>query len=90
MTWPHTEPLAPVTHRLIDVRHNEGDLSDFTKDAAHLGRPVAFDDIEHGVLADAWEHINLTGDYQWEAEESLNPEQFRPLQTRLIDLAMAA
>ena len=37
-----------------------------------------------------WEHINLTGDYQWEAEESLNPEQFRPLRTRSSDLAMAA
>ena len=37
-----------------------------------------------------WEHINLTGDYQWEAEESLNPEQFTPLRTRSSDLAMAA
>ena len=37
-----------------------------------------------------WEHINLTGDYAWEAEESLNPDQFRPLRTRSGDLAMAA
>ena len=37
-----------------------------------------------------WEHINLTGDYAWEAEESMHPEQFRPLRTRSSDFAMAA
>ena len=46
-------------------------------------------DLEH-LSPLGWEHINLTGDYQWEAEESLNPDQFRPLRTRSSDLAMAA
>ena len=46
-------------------------------------------DLEH-LSPLGWEHINLTGDYAWEAEESLNPDQFRPLRTRYGDLAMAA
>jgi hypothetical protein len=37
-----------------------------------------------------WEHINLTGDYAWEAEESPNPDQFRPLRTRASELPMVA
>jgi TnpA family transposase len=37
-----------------------------------------------------WEHINLTGDYQWEGTETLGPDHFRPLRTRSADLAMAA
>ena len=31
-----------------------------------------------------WEHINLTGDYQWETAPTLGPDQFRPLRTRAI------
>ena len=46
-------------------------------------------DLEH-LSPLGWEHINLTDDYQWEAEESMNPDRFRPLRTRLGDLAMAA
>lgn len=26
-----------------------------------------------------WEQINLTGDYHWEAEQSMGPDRFRPL-----------
>jgi TnpA family transposase len=37
-----------------------------------------------------WEHINLTGDYHWDAEQSMAPNQFRPLRTRSTDMAMAA
>jgi TnpA family transposase len=37
-----------------------------------------------------WEHINLTGDYQWDTSPTLGPDQFRPLRTRLHDLAAAA
>jgi hypothetical protein len=37
-----------------------------------------------------WEHINLTGDYHWEAEQTMGPDQFRPLRTRSTDIAMAA
>ena len=36
-----------------------------------------------------WEHINLTGNCAWEAEESLNPGHFRPLRTRHSELPMA-
>jgi TnpA family transposase len=37
-----------------------------------------------------WEHINLTGDYHWEADQTIGPDHFRPLRTRSADLAMAA
>ena len=33
------------------------------------------DDLAH-LSPLGWEHINLTGDYAWEAEELLNPDQF--------------
>jgi hypothetical protein len=47
------------------------------------------DDLEH-LSPLGWEHINLTGDYAWETEESLNPDEFRPLRTRASELPMAA
>jgi hypothetical protein len=37
-----------------------------------------------------WEHINLTGDYHWEASSTLGPDQFRPLRTRVQRYAAAA
>ena len=37
-----------------------------------------------------WEHINLTGDYHWDAVAPLGPDQFRPLRTRPTDLRLAA
>jgi hypothetical protein len=37
-----------------------------------------------------WEHINLTGDYHWETSPALSPDQFRPLRTRVNDVAAAA
>ena len=37
-----------------------------------------------------WEHINLTGDYQWEAEETRHPDWFRLLRIRSASVAMAA
>ena len=37
-----------------------------------------------------WEHINLTGDYHWEADLTIGPDRFRPLRTRSVALAMAA
>ena len=37
-----------------------------------------------------WEHINLTGDYHWEADQTIGPDQFQPLRTRSADRAMAA
>ena len=37
-----------------------------------------------------WEHINLTGDYHWDAEQTMRPDQFRALRTRSTELAMAA
>ena len=37
-----------------------------------------------------WEHINLTGDYHWEASSTLGPDEFRPLRTRVQSYAAAA
>jgi TnpA family transposase len=37
-----------------------------------------------------WEHINLTVDYHWETSPALSPDQFRPLRTRVNDVAAAA
>ena len=37
-----------------------------------------------------WEHINLTGDYHWEVEQAIGPDQFRPLRNRSTDVALAA
>jgi hypothetical protein len=36
-----------------------------------------------------WEHINLTGGYHW-ADDTLGPDQFRPLRTRSSEFAVAA
>jgi hypothetical protein len=36
-----------------------------------------------------WEHINLTGDYHW-TDDTLGPDQFRPLRTRSSEFAVAA
>jgi TnpA family transposase len=37
-----------------------------------------------------WEHINLTGDYNWKSPLPLGPGQFRPLRTRSHDSAAVA
>ena len=54
-----------------------------------LARSVPFHDLMHLSLL-GWEHINLTGDYQWEAEETRHPDWFRPLRIRSASVAMAA
>ncbi len=47
------------------------------------------DDLAH-LSPLGWEHINLTGDYAWETDKSLNPDEFRSLRTRASELPMAA
>jgi TnpA family transposase len=37
-----------------------------------------------------WQHINLTGDYLWDADATLNPDGFRPLRGGNAPLAEAA
>jgi TnpA family transposase len=37
-----------------------------------------------------WEHINLTGDYDWNSSPVLGPDQFRPLRTRTQKSDVAA
>ncbi len=37
-----------------------------------------------------WEHVNLTGDYQWGNAAPFGPDQFRPLRIRAANLALAA
>ena len=54
-----------------------------------LARSVPFHDLMHLSLL-GWGHINLTGDYQWEAEETRHPDWFRPLRIRSASVAMAA
>lgn len=54
-----------------------------------LGIEPTPDDLTHFSPL-GWEHINLTGDYQWAAEESINPNRFGPLRIRVADLAMVA
>jgi TnpA family transposase len=59
----------------------------------YLGRAV--DDLRRGgeIIADpllshlaavGWQHINLTGDYLWDADSSLGPDGFRSLRTTAI------
>ena len=37
-----------------------------------------------------WEHINLTGDYHWDAEQLFRLNQFRPLRVRDVEVDLAA
>jgi hypothetical protein len=37
-----------------------------------------------------WEHINLTGDYHWDAEQSFGPNQYRPLRVSGTGEGLAA
>jgi Tn3 transposase DDE domain len=37
-----------------------------------------------------WQHINLTGDYLWDAEIGVAPDEFRPLRARAAITAHAA
>jgi TnpA family transposase len=50
--------------------------------------PVPSDLIHLSPLG--WEHINLTGDYYWDEEQSFGPDRFRPLRTRVNDERLAA
>ena len=64
----------------------------------YLGRAV--DDLRRGgeIIADpllsrlapvGWQHINLTGDYLWDADSSLGPDGFRSLRTTATNLRPA-
>ena len=37
-----------------------------------------------------WQHINLTGDYLWDADASVGPDGFRPLRTTIAQLLARA
>lgn len=50
-------------------------------------RPKPHDLVHLSPLG--WEHINLTGDYHW-VDDTLGPDQFRPLRTLFSKLAVAA
>jgi TnpA family transposase len=65
----------------------------------YLGR--ALDELRRGgeIVPDpllahlapvGWQHINLTGDYLWDAETGLAPDGFRPLRARAAITAHAA
>ena len=62
--------------RALDAARRRGDLIPDTL-LAHLA-PLG------------WQHINLTGDYLWGADASLNPDGFRPLRGVVPPLAQAA
>ena len=57
-------------------------------DLRSLGVTPKFHDLMH-LSPLGWEHINLTGDYHW-ADDTLGPDQFRPLRTRSSEFAVAA
>jgi hypothetical protein len=65
------------------VRHcsMEYDVSTYLQRAVdHLKRQGYYPtpgDLAH-LSPLGWEHINLTGDYHWEASSTLGPDQFRP------------
>ena len=53
------------------------------------GNAPALSDLAH-LSPLGWEHINLTGDYHWEAEQSFGLNQFRPLRISANDERLAA
>lgn len=54
-----------------------------------LGHEPGPTDLAH-LSPLGWEHINLTGDYHWDTEQTMGPDRFRALRTRSTELAMAA
>jgi TnpA family transposase len=65
----------------------------------YLGRAV--DDLRRGgeIIADpllshlaavGWQHINLTGDYLWNADTAIGPDGFKPLRGDEAQIAQAA
>jgi Tn3 transposase DDE domain len=72
----HLNATEPVTaaialwnsvylNRALEALHRRGEVVPETL-LAHLA-PLG------------WQHINLTGDYLWDADASLGPDSFRPL-----------
>lgn len=53
------------------------------------GKEPAISDLAH-LSPLGWEHINLTGDYHWEAEQSFGINQFRPLRVSANEERSAA
>jgi len=37
-----------------------------------------------------WQHINITGDYLWDADATIGPDGFRPLRAQDTSLVEAA
>jgi len=54
-----------------------------------MGEPPAVGDLAH-LSPLGWEHINLTGDYHWNAEPSFGPSHFRPLRVKPAEERLAA
>jgi Tn3 transposase DDE domain len=52
------------------------------------GHHPASDDMAH-LSPLGWEHINLTGDYQWDTSPTLGPDEFRLLRTHAHDFRLA-
>lgn len=53
------------------------------------GDAPAIGDLAH-LSPLGWEHINLTGDYHWDTEQSFGLNQFRPLRVGATDEGLAA
>lgn len=62
--------------RVVDHLREDGDIPAIS-DLAHLS-PLG------------WEHINLTGDYLWDADQLFRLNQFRPLRVSATDERLAA
>jgi hypothetical protein len=53
------------------------------------GEPVPNELLAH-LAPVGWQHINLTGDYLWDTDASIEPDGFRPLRHVLQQLPVAA
>jgi hypothetical protein len=97
------EPAKPHSDSIgREVRPHEQRLAQ-AENATHSGGPLqpsaaserslagSLDEVVVTYLSPlGWEHINLTGDYHWQASSTLGPDQFRPLRTRVQSYAAAA
>ena len=59
-------------------------------DKLRRGGEIVSDPLLAHLAPVGWQHINLTGDYLWDAETSFAPDGFRPLRARAAITAHAA
>jgi Tn3 transposase DDE domain len=55
-------------------------------DGLRCGGEIIADPLLSHLAPVGWQHINLTGDYLWDADSSLGPDGFRSLRTTATNL----